>query len=129
MYCKFTIQRLSFLIGITCFFSVNDVIAQSNVSEKQLLQQYDEAVTDSEKVFRLNPLISFYYAFNFENKADSLRELQIITAEETRSESLMQFALFPIYYNCVNPNSSNARFQKELDFANQALEFAKSIND
>ncbi len=54
--------------------------------------------------------------------------MQIITAEESGNETLILSVLFPVYDNSVTQNSSNRRFQKELGFANQALEYAKSLN-
>ncbi len=119
---------MQYLVGIIMCMTVNTLSAQNNSAEQLLLQNYRQAVTDSEKIYQLYPLINFYYAFNYDKKADSLRELQIITAEESGSVSLKLGVLFPAYNNCVSPNSSNRRFNKELDFANQALEYAKSLN-
>ena len=126
------IRKAILQIAITVLFfntvDLNPLLAQENDAEQLYIRQYHNATNNAEKVNRLYNLISFYYAFNFENKADSLRELQIITAQESRNQSLMESVLFPVYYNCVTPNSSNRRFQKELEFANQALEYAKSAN-
>lgn len=123
----FFILKLRYLFCLIGCMTVSELRAQHD-AEQALLQNYKQATTDSEKVYRLYPLINFYYAFNFENKADSLRDMQIIFAQETRSPSLILRALFPVYDYSVTKNSSNRRFKKELDFANQALEYAKSAN-
>ena len=96
--------------------------------DKELLQNYQLATTDAEKVTTLFPLINYYYAFNLENKADSLRELQLISAQESGNEELILGTLFAVYDNAVMLISSNERFNKELSFANQALDYAQSHN-
>ncbi len=109
------------IINCVC---LNMVIAQNNSTVKALIQKYEQSYTGSEKVYSLNHLISYYYAFNNESKADSLRDLQLIFAEESADRTLLLSALFPAY-NRFNSNSSQQRFNKELGFAKQALEYAK----
>ena len=73
-------------IFITCG-AIKNLQAQDNKAEQLLLQQCQSAANETEKVYRLYELINFYYAFNFERKADSLREIQIITAQESGNQS------------------------------------------
>ena len=120
--------RFSLFLFFIITGTVKQLKAQDYATEKSLVQQLRSANSDSEKVYCLYDLINFYYAFNFEKKADSLREIQIITAQESGNQSLIQGVLFPVYYNYITQNSSTRRFQKELDFADQALEYAKSVN-
>src|SRR5436190_19652115 len=128
--CAFhlSMQRFNYLICMIIFLAVSTVQAQNNNAEESLLKNYQQAGNDSEKVYRLYPLINYYYAFNNEIKADSLRDLQIIHAEESMSQSMMLYVLFPVYNNSINGNSSSMRFSKEMSFANKALEYARSIN-
>ena len=128
MHNKFPIQHFKYLVCIITCLAVNTARAQNNSAEQLLLQNYLHSATDSEKVYSLHPLLNYYYAFNNEAKADSLRELQLMSAEESRSQALMLNVLFPVFSNSISGNSSNLRFSKEMGFANQALEYAKSIN-
>lgn len=121
------IQGFGYFVVLITSLTVNTVQAQNNNTEQLLLQNYHQAKTDSERVYRLYPLIDYHYALNHEYKADSLREIQLIAVEESRSPSLMLYALFPVYSNSISGNSSNTRFNKEMEFANRALEYSRSI--
>lgn len=127
MHNNLFIPRFGYFILVITFLTINKVRAQNNNAEQQLLQKYQGAKTDSEKVYTLCPLIDYHYGFNYEYKADSLRELQLMAAEESRSQSLMLKALFQVYNNSISGNSSNHRFNREMAFANHALEYARSI--
>ncbi len=127
MRYKFFILYLSFIaviINSNCF---NTASAQNNSTVNELIKKYETAVSARDKVYGLYDLISYYYAFNNENRADSLRELQLMIAEESADQALQYSTLFPVYYNSYNSNSSRHRFNKEIGFATQALEYAKAI--
>lgn len=128
MHYKFFIPKLRYLFCVAGLLAVIDTHGQTDNAERSLLQQYDRASTDSERVYALYPLINYYYAFNREQKADSLRELQLVSAQESSSETLILGTFFATYDNTVMLISSNERFNKELSFANQALEYAQSHN-
>jgi len=128
VHYNLSILRLGFIISIINLLAVNTVKAQNDNGEQILWQNYQLAKTDSTKIYTLFSLIEYNYAFNNENRADSLRELQLIAAEESRSQSLKLFVFFPVYSNNINGNSSNLRFKNELVFANRALDYAKSLN-
>lgn len=128
MQNKFSISKLLYFFCIITCIPVSSLYAQLNNPEQSLWQQYQQAANDSEKIYRLYPLINYYYAFNSTAKADSLRDIQLITAQESGSQSLLLGALFQVYENSVMLNSSNVRLNKELGFVNQALEYTKSAN-
>ena len=124
MLYKFFI--LSF-IAVINFSYIHTAIAQNNHTVKELIKQYDKSATTTEKVYSLQKLIGYYYAFNNENVGDSLRDLQLMIAQESADPVLQLSSLFPLYNNSFNLSSSKQRFNKELGFAWQALEYAKSI--
>lgn len=127
-------MRYLFLILYKCLLAVfincagfNTLIAQNNNEVKELIKKYEQSATTGNKVYNLYKLIDYYYAFNNESRADSLRDLQLMIAQESADQALQLYALFPLYNNSINLNSSQKRFHKELGFATQALEFAKNI--
>lgn len=127
MHYRSYISPLRYLFCVI-FCIATGVSRAQQQAENLLLQNYEQAKTDSEKVYTLYPLINYYYAFNIVHKADSLRELQLIFAQENGSQTLVLGTFFPVYDNVVMLISGNERFNKELSFANQALEYAQSHN-
>lgn len=75
------VLRIAILIFIISGGTAISLHAQENRTEELLLHQIQSASNETEKINRLHELISFYYAFNFETKADSLREIQIIKSK------------------------------------------------
>ena len=127
-------MRYKYFILYICFITVlincgclNTVTAQNNNTVLELIKKYEQSAVASDKVYNLYKLIDYYYAFNNESKADSLRDLQLMIAEESADRELQLTTLFPVYNNYINLSSSRERFRKELGFATQALEFAKNI--
>ena len=78
--------RISIIVLFITFVCGKPLWAQDNKPEQLLLEQYRAATNDSEKVFRLYDLINFYYAYNNEAIADSLREKQLLLADEPETD-------------------------------------------
>ncbi len=127
MHYKTFIPKLRFLFCIVGFFAASNLHAQHN-AEQVLLQRIQQATSNTEKLQSLSSLTNYYYALNNDLKADSLQDVQLMVAENSRSEVLILAALFPVYDNNVVYNSSNGQIDKKLVFANRALEYARSVN-
>ena len=112
MHYRSYISPLRYLFCVI-FCIATGVSRAQQQAENLLLQNYEQAKTDSEKVYTLYPLINYYYAFNIVHTADSLRELQLIFAQENGSQTLVLGTFFPVYDNVVMLISGNERFNKE----------------
>lgn len=121
-FWKQCLHPLVFLISIIFFLALP---GKTQPAELKFRNDFQNARSDSDKVVALSILAEHYYAQKEDKKGDSIVNMQILVAEESRNPNLILFSLF-----------KNARFQyvtafaknetdKSAEFINRALQYAK----
>lgn len=109
--------------------SLNFCIAQDVQTVDSLCRICMISKTEPEKVDALNNLANYYYNNKFYKQADSVLTEQLHIAELSNNNDLILKTYFDNYINNISGWSKKEDFDWTIQFIEQGIEFAKSIND
>lgn len=82
--------------------------------------------SDSQKVITLGMLANYYNIFYLNDKADSVLQKQLLTAEISNSSNLMLTALFGDAIENVSSSASSESFDKTMQFIQKGIDYAQA---
>jgi hypothetical protein len=96
--------------------------------ERKLINEVENASTDSNKIKALHALAEFYYIYRAEDKGDSVLQKQLVIAELSNDKSLILQTLFSNTFLNISSWTRSEILDRALSFLDQGLLYAKETN-
>jgi tetratricopeptide (TPR) repeat protein len=119
--------RFILILLLTSILFPKPSIAQFDRKSDSLLAIYKSATNDSDKVIACGKLAEYYYIFQLHTQGDSLLQLESRIAELSQNKNLVLIALFDKAVMNISIWSTEASFDKAIEFVQKGLDYAKGI--
>jgi tetratricopeptide (TPR) repeat protein len=110
---------------IILIFLAPPAISQYKSEEKRLLQKESSARSATQKIKALGQLAEIYYIYRADEKADSVLQKQLATAEIANDKELILEVLFNNSLSHIEKWSGKETFDRALSFIDKGLAYAK----
>jgi tetratricopeptide (TPR) repeat protein len=118
-------QKIIFTLVIFFVFSQN-CFAQFSKQIDSLCMMCNRNTSDSQKVITLGLLANYYNIFYLNNKADSVLQKQLLTAELSNNSNLVLTALFGDAIQNVSSSATSESFDKTMQFIQKGIDYAQA---
>lgn len=122
-------QKVIFTLLIFFVFSQRNCFAQFSKQIDSLCMVCNRNTSDSQKVITLGVLANYYNIFYLNDKADSVLEKQLLTAEVSNSSNLMLTALFGDAIENVSSSVTSESFDKTAQFIQKGIDYAQATKE
>jgi len=122
-------QKFIFTLLIFFVFSQRNCFAQFSKQIDSLCMVCNRNTSDSQKVITLGVLANYYNIFYLNDKADSVLQKQLLTAELADNNNLMLMALFGDAIENVSSSASSESFDKTIRFIQKGIDYAQANNE
>src|SRR5688572_17953142 len=110
---------------IILIFIARPAVSQFKAEEKRLLQKEASARSATQKIRVLGQLAEIYYIYRADEKADSVLQKQLATAELANDKALILEVLFNNAVSHIEKWSGKETFDRALSFIDKGLAYAK----